>query len=1145
MVGNGLVRRAAVAAVLALAAGGSPSQDDAAAARAPDAGPAHADFELALGDPIAIAERVLRDRRIRTACLRGALGHLLRGTLQVERVDPAQARAVLRAVTGYVPQAVHARIEAGGIAAFLATVRGGLALRALELADEAGHPDDAALRAFAVEGRTELAAAAAAVAGLRLSITATARSDAAARLWLDALVSEIDAIELPPGLELRHESERLDVVFHVAEWLESHGATLAELLVHMKLVRAADEPVAEELVELLRSIVIRASARRDGARLTLALGDEPTEPSAPLQPEVLFSSRMLVSGAVQEIQRLAELWQRWQRDPIGERVVADDEMKLVVQTILDGAASLEGETTMQVVVRDALLEATTLVRGGPDTARRDDAGAPAWARFVPADVDGYWASRDDRLDASLASALLMIEDRIDTSVLRAEAGGDDETTQRMRTALAAFRAAVTELRARIARAVHGFEDGAICIVTSDGQVTLDRGGYPLELSLPAVALLGAIPSEERALRAGRDVLEAIARGCGADASVIQVSPQGLDLGSKIDSVALDLGALLPEELRASVRGDLMPHAFWIDGTLVISTCAALSRAVRDAASGARPSLAVEGAGDATVRARWETTGAALARHLDWFAVLVGVGEDVQRARQVDVAAWLRAIGELLRLTGRWRSETIVAGGDRVTRATLELAAESGSLDAIVATARAAAGEPWPADRVLVATGRSEFLGSVGTFRYVFARDGRFMTRVDGGITFGNAFDGAGYRTTRAGAPVTVARSGAAVLQHLWGAVVSGVWLDDATGVRRTIVADRPATTALALELGDRSPRARVGLDPRTHLPRWFDKFGTRLGEPRAYTKTTLTDYRRVLDRILPHRPVVGSVLIYDVEGWTLEPLTAESFVLEPIGTTRFRFVDRPSEVRTRRLENGLVVVRARIDRRTDADFVLGPSDHDFLFADVVQQVGAETTGASAQPWCRLATLDVGQLEIADAMFAVLPDEAPVIDGVRLSGVLAQSLFLAAVVDVDASVPSVHVRRPGEAVPDVPAEAWCAAAFDGDVAMLECGLHDGTTDWFTVEGETAAFVRLTRRFLIGRDCHSHDWTPLIGGVFAERGLASLRIGSLVVEQPRTFVAWDAPALDAERWFAGVLGRGMFADARWVLDLPGERYALLPR
>ena len=482
------------------------------------------------------------------------------------------------------------------------------------------------------------------------------------------------------------------------------------------------------------------------------------------------------------------------------------------------------------------------------------------------------------------------------------------------------------------------------------------------------------------------------------------------------------------------------------------------------------------------------------------------------------------------------------------------------LEAVLASARAAAGHAELCAGPLRGRGSASFLGAEGDFVLELYPGGGFRRAVGGALPETLASDGEeAWQSDWSGLarPLELGEREQALL---FGAVVGGAWLDPEGRVDVALAAGPAAEGELALELtlAGGLESAALALDAGTHLVRRLD-----LGDVVWHFE----DYREPLGFPFPHR------LRGVEEGGSEERLAlaslerapglapAELAPAAPPADLRFD-PSAPALVEARRVATGHVLVHPLLSGKDVGWFILDTGAGALCLAPKIAadldllEVGTVTAaGVGGQVPAKLrrgGELKLGPATLLAPTFVEL--DLAFLEpyfGVPVAGILGYDFFARTVVAVDYATPRVEVHAPGAyALPE--GASWGRLVLDRRLPCVEASFEGDRTGIFridtgasgTVQFHAAAVERLG--LLTGRETKP----MVVGGV---GGMRTIRSGDLAWfelagHRRAPLEAGFEPEEGAQEispHVAGTLGGGLLAPFTMVLDMPGRRIAFLPR
>lgn len=675
---------------------------------------------LVVEDPLPHLRLLLTSEPLRRAMRVGAIGRLV-GDEADRVVDPVEGWDWLSRNLRWVPDQVAVGMSDAGFADVDHLLRAVALVELLEGAD-VGDADDAKVR----DERRKLRQAAAAelpqvrVPRFRLYARFRTPEDAVALLELLKDQSrDVDPADLPDAVRIEHHDASVAVRVAVGD-LIGDDAAVADALTRLHVVDAeADgEPAVRQAVAAVRALTAEASVERFGRGLLLTVGprsaggppglpagfvDLPAAVGRP-DPSTLFWARWNVGRLKQAAAGWAGLREQWV-ESVAHRLLPSTE-DYSGESMLDGMQLLAVQldrlsaTGSARAWADAAAPAVRFAASEHDVPEAADLARHPLAALLPADAEAYQADTTTSLADLVSDQLLQVEDRLAVRSLRAEVDPNDPAAgvaKRVEAGYYAHFARLRELAHRTAR--ERFGPGSAVVFGTKGrlervEVSFEADNRPQrfggrDLPIPELALVGRpkAPADEASVRRFvEELYAALATGIRSAARPANVADRPVPAVDRIASTRVDLGlgvatwefgaaaltaASGEAKVRVDVVGDLRPHFFVVDGTLVLSTSPRLSRTLLAARGGAAPRLALPPADGASLVSVGRYPGEPMARGAEHVkAWVVAAADDAGRAagRPADAAEteeagrMLDAAAQFTRLIDRAEWQTVRPAG---------------------------------------------------------------------------------------------------------------------------------------------------------------------------------------------------------------------------------------------------------------------------------------------------------------------------------------------------------------------------------------------------------------------------------------------------------------------------------------------------
>jgi hypothetical protein len=454
----------------------------------------------------------------------------------------------------------------------------------------------------------------AAVRGLRLPravVWARFRAEAqAGRLFTDAagLARSLEA----SGWAVEITESALGLRARAGDFLDDEAAVL--MLTELGALSGAGDPARRPLVAAFRALEGEAWLERDGAALRLTLGPRPppaAEDPRRAGPETVLTARW----DLRELKARAPGWlalldslESGELGAAARRKDVDDLLgtfRFLAEQVL-GAGD---RGTLRLFAESGTLTADLHTQGA---RRAEPLSAAPIMKLVPAGVEAVWCSSERGLGDTLKDLLLQGEDRLALRELAADLGGKDDRAAEIQRVSRTYYTHFALLREHVMKKLPAALPGpSAALLWSDAriprlQVSFVDRGTPRVVSLTDLPFLDLAwitrvqpPAEARRLL--DDLVRRLALGLALTfeeklpASLVYL--READLGLGVETWELD-GAWIKSvtghsAVEFSSAGALRPHAFIVEGHLVISTSVRASwRVLATARAGGPSALAL-------------------------------------------------------------------------------------------------------------------------------------------------------------------------------------------------------------------------------------------------------------------------------------------------------------------------------------------------------------------------------------------------------------------------------------------------------------------------------------------------------------------------------------------------------------------------
>jgi hypothetical protein len=544
---------------------------------------------------------------------------------------------------------------------------------------------------------------------LRLYVRFRTPEDSLAVLdYLKAEIKDIDPKELPNGLKFEQGDESIAAKFSLADEFPTDEG-MAEFLGVMNLTEADDPAFSREMVAAAQKFKAEASIRRSGDSLLLTFGPADAGGAAGLPAGVTQLPQEVGNAGADTL-----VWARWNNRPLKEAArgwIAMHEQWAKSTSFSHLVAREEGDETLLDVLRSFGLECLKLGDSGSARiwadpgdsairlAMREENKSPAkelahgrLATWLPADVEAYSADTTIGLGEYLSNMLSQFEGRLSLQSLRGLFQGDDGNAAPAELIASSYYTHFNALRELIHnKSRHDFERGVVAVLGTHGRVErLEASfivqGHATRLSmrnLPSAefALLGRPKAADEAAvkKYMEDLYGALATGISSAARSPQEAGKPIQ-PMRTDAQLVELGLGVPTwgfdpktlsrvtgeaKLNISVEGDLHPHFFVVDGTLVFSTSPRLSKALLEAHNGKTPRLLLPPDDSGVVVSCGKASGEAMARTVEhmgaWFSEFMNhldrAGRPADANKREESEKMFAVVAQIFRLVERieWRT----------------------------------------------------------------------------------------------------------------------------------------------------------------------------------------------------------------------------------------------------------------------------------------------------------------------------------------------------------------------------------------------------------------------------------------------------------------------------------------------------------
>lgn len=673
---------------------------------------------VVIEDPLPHIKALLTSQLLHRAAARGPLAELLKD--HGDGRDPVQLWNWISEHQRWIPRQIALGMSDGGIADLDHLVR---AISLMELMQAAQKGDDGRNQRLIAELKMLRRAMLNEVRQLRLPrmrlyVRFRTADDAIALMdMLKQEIKEIDPKDLPEGLKLEPEDEAITVKFSLADQFDGDNA-MGAFLKELNLQEADDPAFSREMIAAAQKIKLEASVRRSGDSLLLTLGPTDAGGSAGLP-----ASFTLLPQDVGAVGADTLLWARWSTTRLKEAAqgwVALHEHWAGSNAFALLAHDEDGDETVLDAMRTAGMACLKLGDTGaariwvdqPDAALRiavreehrpaaKELSHSALASWLPADVEAYSASMTENLGDYLSDVLSQVESRMSLRSLRGLLHPDDPNAAPAQHAEASYYTHFATLRELIHKSSHDrFEKGMLAVLGTHGHVQRLEASFILEgqatrmslrnLPCPEIALIGKpkAPADAQTMKKYvEDVYSALSTGihsaargpqeAGKPLPAMHADAQLMDLGLGVPTWGFDAHSLLDAtgeaKLNLAVEGDLQPHFFFVDGTLVFSTSQRLSKSLLDAHAGKSKRLLLPPDPAGGVIASGKSSGEAMARTMEhlsaWYNEYLNHLDRAGRApadaadRREDGQKFFAVTAQVMRLVERieWRTAQTADG----------------------------------------------------------------------------------------------------------------------------------------------------------------------------------------------------------------------------------------------------------------------------------------------------------------------------------------------------------------------------------------------------------------------------------------------------------------------------------------------------
>jgi len=464
---------------------------------------------------------------------------------------------------------------------------------------------------------------------------------------------------------------------------------------------------------------------------------------------------------------------------------------------------------------------------------------------------------------------------------------------------------------------------------------------------------------------------------------------------------------------------------------------------------------------------------------------------------------------------------------------------------------------------LFVEGRGDYLGLPSTFRMVFSPQGAYRSEIISQLRFIEGFDGKrGWMVDETGMPGHLELT-ALEQSQLMAWLTGGHWLDPACPLIMDMQPWSPGDTAvvLSLRLPDGILEADLSIDPQTYLPRrcqwtsfgqesfiewslWEDAGGFSFpGEILSWA-----EFQEIRIRV----DTVGAA------GEQIEDLIRP--VTRRPEDTRFH-PEKGSAVPLIRIPSGNLAVHPQVNGREVGWFLLdtgaGRSVVDIAWADSLGMVSigdlpAMGFGGLVTVHYRIGeNLTLGPVEIDRPTFLEI-DLSPLREafGMDIAGILGYDLFMRSLVELDVADDSLFLYQPG--IWDTREADWLEVVFHRNAPLLSCSFEGDHTALFDLDTGFPGMVTFNRSFAE----HSGLLDELEMETFTAGGVGGmiemhsgqldwLEIGDHRWEQVPFSVAGEAQGVLADEALGGLVGTGLLACCRALIDYPNTRIGLVEK
>jgi len=406
------------------------------------------------------------------------------------------------------------------------------------------------------------------------------------------------------GVNVTHEGQSIRLQSQLGNFYDEQ--TLAFLLLEFGVVVDIDSASTKALAAAVAPLNIDVTLQMVGNAIQLRFGHVEEFESLRAEslgelwttdPSLVFFASYRMQGLLDGVTDLVKEWEKWEPTATGKatkQLDAEDLLgdlsnivRMVGQSSLDGASRLEWNENLELVLHEYGVPTADSLTNLPIT------------NFVPATGDIVMASSTISIADQWNSQLTQFEDRLASNSIKYEMTGraqQAEMTEQMTAfyyqKLRKFRQLVKEQSYEVFRApTVTIADGRGTIRRLSARFHIDEepNGFAMNnLSVPRVAVMGRLQEGANAEKLMTDIWGAFLEGALPDDSkgLLLVESVDYGLGCPTFTFSGEWQEELPNDVRITLEGDMMPHYFTLpDGLFVFSSSTELSRAIVAAGNG--------------------------------------------------------------------------------------------------------------------------------------------------------------------------------------------------------------------------------------------------------------------------------------------------------------------------------------------------------------------------------------------------------------------------------------------------------------------------------------------------------------------------------------------------------------------------------